>query len=422
MPRPCSAYRGRDRFRLDEASRWSRAGFAFRPPGRGLGMLVYDGESAHLLGRHVEACVAHPERTADPFVHEILEFLPGHFLDDGAQDVGVDPVAETLTRLVRQRKFGRPHHEFGHRCGLENVRAVVDLVQRTGSKSVDETGRVREQVFDCDRRAGGHDNRSGSGPSLEHLHTLEGREVLRHRIVQLDPALFVQRHDGHTGDDLGHRVDAEDRVLLHRHLPGDVTLTPGAPRDNAALACQEHDDASVLTLVHETLHPRIEPRQPFFTEADRCRRCSGERLAGLTGRLGVAGRMNCERKKKDDRNAAEAAQPGGHLIIPQSHRGCPDYGVDAARASNVTRLLRRPIHRVCPDKLDLSSPWAGEFGLPAEALQPVTDSPPPPRLRRATFAWVMREGWRRRPDLNRGWRFADRTGLPLVAPGFVFWS
>ena len=45
------------------------------------------------------------------------------------------------------------------------------------------------------------------------------------------------------------------------------------------------------------------------------------------------------------------------------------------------------------------------FGLPAVALQQVSDSPPPPGLRRATFAWIMREGWRRRPDLNRGWRF-----------------
>ena len=93
-------------------------------------------------------------------------------------------------------------------------------------------------MLDGDRRAGGHDSRRRGGPSLEHLHTLERGEVLRHRIVQFDPALLVQRHDGHTGDDLGHRVDAEDRVLLHRQLPGDVTLAPGAPLDNAALACQ----------------------------------------------------------------------------------------------------------------------------------------------------------------------------------------
>jgi hypothetical protein len=37
---------------------------------------------------------------------------------------------------------------------------------------------------------------------------------------------------------------------------------------------------------------------------------------------------------------------------------------------------------------------------------------PPPRcaLRGAPFAWILRERWRRRPDLNRGWRFADLTG------------
>ena len=122
----------------------------------------------------------------------------------------------------------------------------------------------------------------------------------------------------------------------------DVTLTPGAPRDNAALACQEHDDASVLTFVHETLHPGIEPRQPFFTEANRRGRCGRERLAGLAGRLGVAGRMNGERKKNDNRNAAEAARPGGHLITSRSHEDAPDYGVDAASASNVTHLVRLP--------------------------------------------------------------------------------
>ena len=48
-----------------------------------------------------------------------------------------------------------------------------------------------------------------------------------------------------------------------------------------------------------------------------------------------------------------------------------------------------------------------DFGLPAEARSG-RRGPPSPRLRRATFAWIMREGWRRRPDLNRGWRFCKQ--------------
>jgi hypothetical protein len=37
-------------------------------------------------------------------------------------------------------------------------------------------------------------------------------------------------------------------------------------------------------------------------------------------------------------------------------------------------------------------------GLPTEALGVIRDSPTSPRLRRATFAWIESEGWRREWD------------------------
>ena len=53
------------------------------------------------------------------------------------------------------------------------------------------------------------------------------------------------------------------------------------------------------------------------------------------------------------------------------------------------------------------------FGLPPEALAE-RDGSPPSRvaLRWATSAGIMRGGWRRRPDLNRAWRFC-RQGLDV---------
>ena len=113
----------------------------------------------------------------------------------------------------------------------------------------------------------------------------------------------MQRHHGNAGDHLGHRIDAEDRVLFHRELARDVALPPRPPVDDAPLACQKHDDAGVLPLIHEALHAGIEPRQALFVEADRSRSDRRERLANLARPLGADRRVEGEGEKNGGRQA-----------------------------------------------------------------------------------------------------------------------
>jgi hypothetical protein len=42
------------------------------------------------------------------------------------------------------------------------------------------------------------------------------------RLVERDAAFLEQHHEGHGGDRLGHRIDAENRVVPHRRLALEV--------------------------------------------------------------------------------------------------------------------------------------------------------------------------------------------------------
>jgi hypothetical protein len=63
-----------------------------------------------------------------------------------------------------------------------------------------------------------------TGTFHHHLLIGEGRDVFRHRVVQQQPALFPQHHRGNRNDRLGHRIDAEQRVLSHGVRGGGVAL------------------------------------------------------------------------------------------------------------------------------------------------------------------------------------------------------
>ena len=54
--------------------------------------------------------------------------------------------------------------------------------------------------------------------ALAHLESPELGEEPVHWVVELEQRALVQAEQGHPGDRLGHRVDAPDRVVAHRHL------------------------------------------------------------------------------------------------------------------------------------------------------------------------------------------------------------
>ena len=77
----------------------------------------------------------------------------------------------------------------------------------------------------------------------------ELREEPRDRVVELEPALLVERHQRHAGDRLGHRVDPEDRVGLDRTARRQVPVADAGQRRHLAPAG------------HQREHPRQAPRR-----------------------------------------------------------------------------------------------------------------------------------------------------------------
>ena len=77
-------------------------------------------------------------------------------------------------------------------------------------------------------------------------------------------AAFLHEHQhGGAGDRLGHRVDAEDRVELHRFAGLDVRHAALPEMHDLAPAGDERDDARQLLLVHIALHRCVDARQPL---------------------------------------------------------------------------------------------------------------------------------------------------------------
>ena len=54
------------------------------------------------------------------------------------------------------------------------------------------------------------------GAVVPYPQSAELGDEVAHRLVELEPALLVERQQGDARDGFGHRVDAEDGVRRHR--------------------------------------------------------------------------------------------------------------------------------------------------------------------------------------------------------------
>ena len=70
------------------------------------------------------------------------------------------------------------------------------------------------------RRRAGQEGRRRSGD--EHAEVLPFRDIFVHGLVERDAAFLDQHHESHGRDRLGHRIDAEDGVVLDLHLALEV--------------------------------------------------------------------------------------------------------------------------------------------------------------------------------------------------------
>lgn len=113
---------------------------------------------------------------------------------------------------------------------------------------------MREQVADGDRPRGLLERYLlGAALCDQHL-AAELRQVPFDRVLDRQLALVHEDHDAQGGNRLGHGGDAEEGVLGHRLLAGQVQAADGLVADDAVLPADDRDGAGDVVLVHERLH------------------------------------------------------------------------------------------------------------------------------------------------------------------------
>ncbi len=167
---------------------------------------------------------------------------------------------------------------------------------------------MAQQVDDLHRPGNGlgDELRHGAGLGAERrdaadidAEVLPLRDVLVHRLVDRDAPLLHQHHERDRGDRLGHRVDAEDGVVLDRRLALDIGKTLDGRMNELAAPVDDRlraGEAARIDVV--ALQVILEPAEAGRRHADGFRR-SGRRMQrrrrgkvqGLDGHRGSPRRL-----------------------------------------------------------------------------------------------------------------------------------
>ena len=164
--------------------------------------------------------VGHPQRLHHLFLQIRAKRLLGQRLDDEAQHVEAEAVVPGRAGMVQQGHGAQAVQEFSpcHADGRLRASFRQHLVHGCGAAAaIDQARCMAHQVLDRDRPSGRHaiDDRFPFRVQDSYLHVGEFREVLRHRVVDQQPALLMQLQAGDRRHRLGHRGDVEDRVRPH---------------------------------------------------------------------------------------------------------------------------------------------------------------------------------------------------------------
>ncbi len=134
------------------------------------------------------------------------------------------------------------------------------------------------------------------------LQVREFRNVLRDRIGRLPLPFLVQHHHRDAGDRLGHRIDASDRVELHRRAGLETGNAVGLVLHDLAFPRHQRDDAGELFLVDEVLHAGVHLVEGARSKADGLRRRRRQRREGRNAGLRLQrGRRQQQRDQQDAR-------------------------------------------------------------------------------------------------------------------------
>jgi hypothetical protein len=126
---------------------------------------------------------------------------------------------------VGQRQLRQFGDELGQRvAAVANFCRAIGLVdQSVAENAVNQAGGVAQQVLDDHRpmlRLQRLDRLAVERVEFFHRHLQVGElgQILRHRGVEVELAVFDQRHRCDRDDRLGHRRQTKDCVVLHRDL------------------------------------------------------------------------------------------------------------------------------------------------------------------------------------------------------------
>ena len=228
---------------------------------------------ARLARRRPEAGVRHAERIEHTLTHGDVEGLARPDLDQPTDDVEAVAIVQAGPGIADQRRAGETLHPLREgRVGPVDAELRVEAAAVRGLRpGVGDPARMAHQVDDQQRTC-----RRGQGELQRparvfrfglHLHIGELGNVFRHRIVQVERALFVEAERRDHRDRLGHGEDAEDGIHRHRPLALEISEAHGAFGDRAAVAGDAPDRAGEPSLRRAFFQQRADALQPVGGEA-----------------------------------------------------------------------------------------------------------------------------------------------------------
>ena len=245
-----------------------------------------------IFGRHDETRVDHAQRTEDPLLEKLAQRHAGDLFDDETQHVQTQAVFPRRARLIVQRQRGEPLDEFGARplCRSPGGADGIDLVQRRVAAAVGqpEVWRIKSWIV-ISRASSTVAPGLPSHPGVPTRMRASVRQVLADRLVHHQPAFFVEHQCGDGDHGLGHRSDAEDRVLRHRRARGRIEVAERFVVRELALTCDREDRAGQRARRDLGVERSADALQAVARETEGVRLFESESGHGIRSVLGQGG-------------------------------------------------------------------------------------------------------------------------------------
>src|SRR6266850_8107481 len=183
-------------------------------------------EAIELVRGHVKAAVDHFQRLENALGEEHVQGLAGDDFHDATEHVGGMPVFPGSAGFEGERQLGERLDEIRqHPLLRKNPGVAVHLLDRRvlTEDAVSEARGMAHQVLYRDLALCVYQSQCGCAGSrvldlYANFHVLELGYEPGHRLVQAEPAFLNQHHRRDADDGLGHRIDAENRVVAHRYF------------------------------------------------------------------------------------------------------------------------------------------------------------------------------------------------------------